>query len=173
MRFLPERLRIRLMISSPSGSKPASLNWALSDGGTVSNKASTLASSSLYLIISELPRSPEISPKALSIIDLPAPVSPVMMLSPWPSCRTTWSIMAKFLIRSSRNITRLTFPPFQFLAQNLIITAARELYQRYRQPIIARLDFVAVLEPNTLLAVGAQEDGIAKRAERNLYSRHT
>src|SRR5687767_15035490 len=82
-------------------------------------------------------------------------------------------MMAKFLIRSSRNMTRLTFPPFQFLAQNFIVTAARQLYQRYRQAVVACLDFVAVLEPNTLLSVGTQENGIAKRAKRNLYSRHT
>src|SRR5918997_6526987 len=173
MRFLPERLRIRLIISSPWTSKPASLTWALSAGGTDSNKASTVASSALCLMMSELPRSPEISPRALRIIDLPAPVSPVMMLSPWPSCRTTSSMTAKFLIRSSRNMTRLTFPPFQFLAQDFIIAAARQLYQRYRETVVPCLDFVAVLEPNTLLSVGPQENGIAKRAKRNLYSRHT
>src|SRR5918992_94930 len=173
MRFLPERLRIRLIISSPWTSKPASLTWALSAGGTDSNKASTVASSALCLMMSELPRSPEISPKAPRIIDLPAPVSPVMMLRPWPSCRTTSSMMAKFLIRSSRNMSRLTFPPLQFLTQNFIITAARQLYQRYRQAIVARLDFVAVIEPNTLLPVGTQENGVAKRAERDPYCRHT
>ena len=55
-------------------------------------------------ITSELPRSPAIKPRAFRIIDLPAPVSPVIMFSPDWRSRPTSSITAKFLMRSSRSI---------------------------------------------------------------------
>ena len=73
--------------------------------GTSSNIASTVASSSLWRMMSELPRSPEIKPERIENnrftragfagddVQVPAP-------TPAPPA----SITAKFLIRSSRSI---------------------------------------------------------------------
>src|SRR6185295_1804872 len=107
-------------------------------------------------MISAPPRSPEISPRALRIIDLPAPVSPVRMLSPALSSRTTSSMIAKFLIRSSRSMkhSRLALPPLELFPQNLVVAARRQLDQRHRQTVVARFHLIAVVEAQPRLAVG-------------------
>src|SRR5438132_4168473 len=172
MRFFPERLRIRLITNSPPASKPSSFSLISSGGGRSSNSASTFASSSLWRMMSEAPRSPQIKPSALRTIDLPAPVSPVRTLSPGPSSSATSSITAKFLIRSSRSIQAgLTFSPLQFVAQDFIIAARRQLDQRDRQTKIPRLHLIAVVQAHARLPVGNENDGIAERTKRYLNGR--
>src|SRR5262245_50279632 len=176
MRFFPDRLRIRLMTSSPSLSKPAAVSLAAIGSGRLSNSASTEASSSLCRMISEPPRSPAIKPKALRMIDFPAPVSPVIIFNPGPKSSVTSSITAKFFMCSSRNIVKrlgsnvgalalLPFAPFELFAQDLVVTARRQLDQRHGHAVIARLDFVAVVQPHALLSVRAEKHRVAGRAQ--------
>ena len=61
------------------------------------------------------------------MIDLPAPVSPVIIFSPGPSSSATSSITAKFLIRKlTQHIPlplELTLPPLELFAQDLVVAA--------------------------------------------------
>src|SRR5574341_150247 len=172
MRFLPDRLRIRFITSSPPVSNPASASFVSIGGGKLSKSASTVASSSLWRMISAPPRSPETSPSAPRMIDLPAPVSPVMMFSPGPSSRTTSSITAKFLMRSSRSIgSSLSLAPLELFAQDFVVTARRQFDQRNRQTVVACFDFVAVIQAHALLAVGAENDRVAEGAQGDVNRR--
>src|SRR3989338_2698816 len=73
--------------------------------GGISKNASTTASFSPLRITSVDALSPRARQRASIIIDLHAPVSPVRTLSPFSKFAEASSIMARFLIWSSRNMT--------------------------------------------------------------------
>src|SRR5687767_9618881 len=66
-----------------------------------SKTPSTVARSVPVRTTSAVPRSPRRRPSAPTMMDLPAPVSPVRTLKPGPSGRVSDSMIAKFLMRSS------------------------------------------------------------------------
>src|SRR5437870_8430494 len=65
----------------------------------------------------------------------------------------------------------LTFSPLQFVAQDFVIAARRQLDQRDRQTKIPRLHPIAVVQAHARLPVGNENDGIAERTKRYLNGR--
>src|SRR5688572_10051300 len=92
-----------------------------SERDAVSNTPSTVARSVPVRTTSAAPRSPSNKPSAPTMMDFPAPVSPVSTLNPGPSGSVSDSMIAKFLIRSSVSIPGLisfrNSPPAELLPQ--------------------------------------------------------
>src|SRR5690606_10657356 len=72
----------------------------------MSKTALISALSAPWRTLSLVARSPRVSPRASSRIDLPAPVSPLMTVMPGSNCRSICSAMAKSRTESWRSIRR-------------------------------------------------------------------
>src|SRR5574341_1191470 len=61
--------------------------------------------------------------------------------------------------------------PPEFLAQNFVIAARRQLDERNRQAEVSGLHFITVVEPRSLLSVGNENHRVAKGAQRHMDGR--
>ena len=100
-RFVPLVERVRFRINSPShNSIPASsrigFNFASS---SPANTASTVQTSAPVRMSDLSARSPSNNCRAPMMIDLPAPVSPVIAVKPGRKCHSSSSTSARFLMR--------------------------------------------------------------------------
>src|SRR4029077_9941679 len=102
-RLVPVEARLRLRIKSFShGSIPASTSNGFNFCKSFPLKTASTVQRSAPVRISDLSaRSPSKSCSAPIIIDLPAPVSPVIATNPGPICHSSSSTSARFLIRNS------------------------------------------------------------------------
>ena len=115
--FRPSAKMVRVTRSSPPsvGSRSMSLSRSSISAGRPVNTAETRALSAPVRISSRDVRSPRTALRASTMIDLPAPVSPLSTLKPGPNAMSADSMTAMFWIFSSESIGSPLYRPMSVL----------------------------------------------------------